>query len=70
MVSHAERLEFRMLNVSTLGGAKVHVTDDCRLEVGGVSVTLRPNAALRLSENLIRAAVRTATREAALSVAE
>ena len=56
-----------MSKVSSLGGAKVQVSEDCRLEVGGVSVTLRPNAALRLSENLIRAAVKTATREAALA---
>jgi hypothetical protein len=57
-----------MTKVSGLGGENVAISDDCRLSFAGTQVTLRPAAALRFAEALIRSAVRTATREAALSV--
>lgn len=57
-----------MAKIQSIGGGTVKVEDDCRLTVGGLTVTLRPSAALRLSEAMIRAAVITATKEAALSV--
>jgi hypothetical protein len=51
-----------------LGGGTITVEDDCRLSLGGMAATLRPAAAMRLAEAMLRAAVKTATREAALSV--
>jgi hypothetical protein len=57
-----------MAKVKSLGGGNVSVSDDCRIAIGGREVTLRPHAALRLAEALIRAGVKCATKEAALSV--